>query len=116
MTGAAQKLAERMVPPVGPIACGVDLVELVPFSRDLRLGGQRFLQRIYTDAEIAFCAGRVDRLAARFAAKEAIAKALGTGIRSIGWAAVMGLEHWAVSLSHSKVFAIAYVVAAGRSE
>ncbi len=47
--------------------------------------GERFLGRIYTAVEVAFCRGRVHELAARFAAKEAVMKALGTGARGVAW-------------------------------
>lgn len=117
------------------LACGVDVVEMDQFTRDVSLGGEHFLRRIYTEAELAFCRGRIERLATRFAAKEAIAKALGTGIRGVGWRAMevvssadgqpqvvlhgragklaesAGLGTWALSLSHTPVRAIAYVVA-----
>ena len=47
--------------------------------------GQRFLDRVFTAGEIAYCRGRAPNLAARFAAKEAAMKALGTGVRGVGW-------------------------------
>ncbi len=117
------------------LTCGVDIVELAPFARAMAVGGESFLRAIYTDRERAYCSGRVAKLAARFAAKEAVAKALGTGIRGIDWveievvseptgcphlilsgqaaarAAQRGLAHWAVSLSHSETYAMAFVVA-----
>ena len=46
---------------------------------------ERFLQRVFTPEEVAFCRGRVPELAARFAAKEAVMKALGTGARGLAW-------------------------------
>jgi len=84
---------------------------------------------------VAYCRGRVPELAARFAAKEAISKALGTGMVGVRWAEMevlgdrrgkpvvtlyglalaraeeLGLEEWAVSLSHSRDSAIAVVAA-----
>ena len=48
-------------------------------------GGSGFLDRIYTTEEQAYCRGRIPQLASRFAAKEAVMKALGTGIRGVGW-------------------------------
>ena len=47
--------------------------------------GERFLRRVYTPAEVAYCRGRLPELAARFAAKEAVSKALGTGLVGISW-------------------------------
>ncbi len=97
--------------------------------------GERFLRRVFTIQEIQECGGRVASLAARFAAKEAVAKALGYGIGLIAWQEVeilrgargeptlhlhgaaarlageQGLRTWALSLSHSHTHAIAFVVA-----
>jgi len=61
------------------------VIELDRVQRLLARHPERFLERVYTPAEIAFCRGRVPELAARFAAKEATMKALGTGIRGVGW-------------------------------
>ena len=64
------------------IGVGVDLVEVQRFRDALRRHGARLERRLFTEAELADCAGRADRalgLAARFAAKEAWIKALGTG-------------------------------------
>jgi len=118
-----------------PLSCGVDVVELERFARILKVGGQQFLNRVYTEAELAFCAGRLPQLAARFAGKEAISKTLGTGIRGIHWrdlevlsdqygrpfvslygcaaarAKQMQLFTWTISLSHSPTFVIAFVLA-----
>ena len=62
-----------------PLSVGVDLVEIPRIRRALERWGDRFLQRVYTPAEIARCRGRVPELAVRFAAKEAVVKAYGTG-------------------------------------
>jgi holo-[acyl-carrier protein] synthase len=121
-----------------PLAVGVDLVEIARIKDMLERWGERFLGRVYTPAEIARCRGRVPELAVRFAAKEAISKALGVGIwgrAGIRWhdaevlsdplgkpevhlygraaerAAQLGLNHWAISLSHSEDNAIAMVAA-----
>jgi len=114
---------------------GVDIVELHRIERAVQRHGARFLQRIYTESELAYCRGDVARLAARWAAKEAMSKALGTGWRGIEWrelevvrepsgrpavalhgraqaiAARMGISHWAISLSHGTTSAIAFVIA-----
>ncbi len=114
---------------------GVDLVEIARLEAVLRRHGRRFLDRIYTPAEQLLCRGRPPELAARFAAKEATMKALGTGRRGVGWrevevlsdrrgrpllclrgraaarAAELGLGSFAVSLSHERTVAIAMVVA-----
>ena len=102
--------------------------------------GERFLEKVYTAEERAHCGGRVESLAARFAAKEAAAKALQTGVwrQGIGWtdlevvrdeasgapglrlhnaaarlAAAHKLHGWSISLSHDRTHAIAFVAAIG---
>jgi holo-[acyl-carrier protein] synthase len=66
-------------------AVGVDITEIDRVERALARFGERFLKRIYTDMEAAVCRGRVSELAARFAAKEAVMKALGTGAKGVAW-------------------------------
>ncbi len=116
---------------------GIDLIEIPRLRAALERFGERFLERIFTDHEIADCRGRPEALAACFAAKEAASKALGTGIGPIGWrevevrhhpsgepyltlygraadiAARLGLTAWSVSLTHSREMAAAVVVALG---
>ena len=58
---------------------GVDLIEVQRIASAASRWGDRFLQRVFTPAEIGYCAGRPGSLAARWAAKEAVSKALGTG-------------------------------------
>jgi holo-[acyl-carrier protein] synthase len=113
---------------------GVDIVELPRIASAVQRWGDRFLLRIYTPQELAFSRGRTPQLAARFAAKEAVMKALGTGVRGVSWreievvrqrgrapeirlhgraaarAAKLGLTVLAVSLSHSREYAVASVV------
>ena len=119
----------------GPVEVGVDAIEIWRIERALSRFGERFLSRIYTEAERIRYAGRVSELAARFAAKEAVMKALGTGVRGVRWrdievlpnqrgkpvvrlyataaerAQLLGLQHIAVSLTHARDLAIAVVVA-----
>ncbi|MGQ9457931.1 MAG: holo-ACP synthase [Anaerolineae bacterium] len=119
------------------LAVGVDVVEVARIERLTRRFGERFLTRIYTEEERTHCRGDTARLAARWAAKEAIAKALGTGVAGFRWtdlevvvdaagrpevhlhgaaevrAWALGLREWAVSLSHTEHLAIAFVVALG---
>jgi holo-[acyl-carrier protein] synthase len=66
------------------LATGVDLVEVERFARVVERR-PRLLERIFTDAERACCAGDADRLAARFAAKEAVFKALGEGWPAVSY-------------------------------
>jgi holo-[acyl-carrier protein] synthase len=115
-------------------AVGIDVIEIDRVAEAIARHGDRFLRRVYTEDEIAHCRGRIGELAARFAAKEAVMKALGTGIRGVGWREIetlpnrrgkplvflygraaeraqsielRGLE---ISLTHSKAFAVASVV------
>ncbi len=126
------------------LATGVDLVEVARIARVLERHGERFLQRVFTESEIRYARGNAPELAARFAAKEAVAKALGVGVRllspgGIAWkeaevcndgrgrpyvklhgraqalAAEQRLTEWALSLTHDGGLAIAFVVALGSS-
>ncbi len=124
----------------GRFSVGVDIIEIERIEAVLRRYGERFLQRVYTRKERAYCRERVPELAVRFAAKEAVSKALGTGMRGIAWremeilgdrrgkplvylhgrararAEELGLSEFAVSLSHSRDYAVAFVMASGRRE
>ncbi len=115
-------------------AVGIDMIEIDRVRRVLGRHPERFIRRVYTPEEAAFCRGRVPELAARFAAKEAVMKALGTGARSVAWRDIevlpdrrgkplvylyggaatraerIGLEAIDISLSHLDSFAIASVV------
>jgi holo-[acyl-carrier protein] synthase len=122
------------------LTVGIDMVEITRIERVLKRYGDRFFERVFTAAEIAYCRGRSPELAARFAAKEAVSKALGVGMRMIArdgidWkdvevigdlrgkplvrlygraaerAGELGLTEWAISLSHTREHAIAFVVA-----
>jgi holo-[acyl-carrier protein] synthase len=117
------------------IAAGVDLIEISRIETMVERYGDRFLDRIYTEGELAYAAGRLSALAARWAAKEAAAKALGTGIGQVGFqeievicdaqgkpelslhgnaarlAARLNLRQFALSLSHTADYALAFVVA-----
>jgi len=122
------------------LTTGVDIVHIPRVEAALRRHGQRFIERVFTPREVAASHGFPHELAARFAAKEAVAKALGVGMRVIspfgvkfheietlrdllgkpvvalsGQAAehaqTLGLTEWAISLSHEREYAIAFVVA-----
>ncbi len=68
---------------------GIDIIEISRIEEAYKLQGQKFLDRIYTKAELKYCLYRgkynFASLAVRFAAKEAVAKAFGTGIRGFTW-------------------------------
>jgi holo-[acyl-carrier protein] synthase len=122
------------------LSAGVDIIELDRIRQAVERHGQRFLARIFTPQEIARYGHRLPELAARFAAKEAVSKALGVGLNhisthGIGWhevevlpdalgkpvvhlsgraqelAQAQGLVEWAISLSHGREYAVALVVA-----
>ena len=71
------------------VGLGTDLAEISRVARSIERFGERFLARVFTPAEIAYCRSKknfAESFAARFAAKEAAAKALGTGIsQGVGW-------------------------------
>ncbi|MDE0020248.1 MAG: holo-ACP synthase [Candidatus Poribacteria bacterium] len=74
--------------PIEDIETGVDLIEIEQVERALERWGERFKKRVYTDSEQAYCDSRVkpsQSYAARFAAKEAAMKALGTGWNGVDW-------------------------------
>jgi holo-[acyl-carrier protein] synthase len=79
-------LASSFHPPQGVnIAVGIDIIEVERVRGALAQHGERFLQRVYTAQEIEQCRGKAIKLAGRFAAKEALSKALGTGMHGISW-------------------------------
>ncbi len=117
------------------LSIGVDAVEIARVAEVYERFGERFLAKVYSDREAARYRGRINELAARFAGKEAVSKALGTGLHGIGWremeilpdprgkplvflsgraharAVELGLTEFAISLTHSRDLAIAFVVA-----
>lgn len=120
-----------------PLVTGVDLVEIERLESVIERFGDRFLNRIYTPRELEEFGHNTASLAVRFAAKEAVAKALGTGIGVVRWqeieicrgperqpvlrldgaaadlASKLALKHWSLSLSHTHHYAVAFVVASG---
>jgi len=120
------------------VGSGIDIAEVLRIAEAIQRHGQRFLHRVFTEGEIAYCdskANRIERYAARFAAKEAGMKALGTGWnhgvrwrdvevcrqpggrptlafhgRAAEFAAKLGTKNIALSLSHTAEQAIAQVI------
>src|SRR5262249_58596048 len=66
------------------IAVGIDIIEVERVRKVFERHGERFLQRVYTEAEVWQCRGKATRLAGRFSAKGGIRKALGTGNHGVG--------------------------------
>lgn len=119
------------------VGTGIDLVEVERIAHSIERYGERFLERIFTAEEIAYCRARaaaVESFAARFAAKEAGAKALGTGIQhGVSWkelevrrvpgerptlhlsgrartiAGQLGVQRVSLSLTHTRELAMATV-------
>lgn len=122
------------------LATGVDLVEIERLQQAIDRYGERFLQRIFTATELEEVGHNTASLAGRFAAKEAVSKALGTGIGPVNWREIevlrgpqrqprlllhgsaqrlaedLNLSDWSISLSHSLSYAIAMVVAVGKED
>ena len=113
---------------------GVDIIEIWRIREALDRWGERFLNRIYTAEELTHCRKHPERLASRFAAKEAVMKALGTGVRGVGWREIeilaersgkpivrlhgnaqkkaesLGITSLDISLSDTREHAVAFVV------
>ena len=116
---------------------GVDMIEIERVRASLERRGDRLLNRLFTPQEIGEVGERIESLAGRFAAKEAVAKAFSTGIGDISWQEIeilrgpnkepvlclrgaaqelsdqLGITEWSLSISHSHSHAIAFVVALG---
>jgi holo-[acyl-carrier protein] synthase len=119
---------------------GIDMIEIARLEEIRPRIKTRFLKRVFTPLELAECEGQSVSLSGRFAAKEAVAKALGCGIGPIGWQEIeiqrgsngeprlqlygkaqtfaqsLGLDTWSVSISHCKEYAIAVAVALSQVE
>src|SRR5512134_1616732 len=82
------------------LATGVDLIEIARIETVMSRQGKAWLERIFTPAELEYCGKRAESLAGRFAAKEAVAKALGCGIGDVAWKEieVLGDEQHAPTL------------------
>lgn len=121
------------------VGTGIDLIEVERIRRAVERHGERFLTRLFTPAELAYCQSggkaQFHRMAARFAAKEAALKAIGLGLSGVKWtevevrrldsgqptlhlserlaqiAAERGVRSLQLSLSHAQAYAIAQVVA-----
>ena len=121
---------------INSVALGTDIVSIQRVQKALARSGEVFLRRIFDGSELLM-RGDVGFLATRFAAKEAVAKGLGTGIGAVSWqeieilrkpsgepelflhgkaqklAADIGISTWSISLTHSRNHAIAFFVGIG---
>jgi holo-[acyl-carrier protein] synthase len=122
------------------IYTGIDLIEIPRVAGVLERYPERFLVKIFTEGEQRYARGRPHQLASRFAAKEAVMKLLGTGVRGVPWKSIevtrkrggapeillhgpakaraekMGITRIALSLSHSREFATASAVGEARDD
>lgn len=124
------------------IGIGTDIIECPRIGKMIEQHGELFLRRVYTDREIRYCQARkhaIEHFAGRWAAKEAILKAIGTGwTRGIAWtdlevrnqtggaprvlvcggakeaAREQGIANILISISHCRTYATAYALAVGR--
>jgi holo-[acyl-carrier protein] synthase len=119
---------------------GIDIIEIARIKKAITRWGEAFLRRVYTDAELERYHEKPSSLAARFACKEAVMKLLGTGRNGVRWREIetlshpsgkpllnlyggaqsqankLGINEIAVSLAHSKEYAIAYVSSASETD
>jgi holo-[acyl-carrier protein] synthase len=118
-------------PPAGTTELGIDIINVERIRNALAKHGRRFPNRILTPAEDAYVRDRPENLAGRWAAKEAVSKVLGLGVRGVGWREIeivrlptgqptvrlhdralararqLGMERIAVSISHERDYAVA---------
>jgi phosphopantetheine--protein transferase-like protein len=117
--------------PEGTTELGIDIIKVERIREALRKFGARFSRRVLTSAEDAYVRGRPETFAGRWAAKEAVSKVLGLGVRGVGWrdieigrlptgqpsvrlhgrakarAEQLGMARIAVSISHERDYAVA---------
>ena len=116
--------------------CGIDMIEVQRVEDGITRFGDKFFSRFFTEGERLDCQEQPRRLAARIAAKEAVAKALGTGLGDVKWVEIeirvnnprnrpvlrlhgaalehareLGLTAWDISLTHTRKYASAIAIA-----
>jgi holo-[acyl-carrier-protein] synthase len=120
-----------------PLRSGIDTIEISRLEQIRPAIRERFIQRVFTEIEVTQARDHNDALSGIFAAKEAVSKALGTGIGLVHWrdieiihlpsgqptvhlhgkaqlvAEELGLKEWSVSISHDRNKAVALAVALG---
>jgi holo-[acyl-carrier protein] synthase len=117
--------------PAGTSELGIDIIQVARIRATLARFGRRFARRVLTEAEDRYVRDRPENLAGRWAAKEAVSKVLGLGVRGVGWTEIeiqrlptgqpsvrlhgraarraeqLGMERIAVSISHEAEYAVA---------
>jgi holo-[acyl-carrier protein] synthase len=118
-------------PPPGTTELGIDIIKVERIERAIAKHGRRFAKRVLTDHEDAYVRDRAENFAGRWAAKEAVSKVLGLGVRGVGWREIeivrlptgqpsvrlhdralrrakqLGMARVAVSISHEHDYAVA---------
>jgi holo-[acyl-carrier protein] synthase len=124
-------VSSAMTPPPGTTELGIDIIRVSRIADSLARFGDRFTRRVLTQAEAAYVRDRPETMAGRWAAKEAVSKVLGLGVRGVGWrdieverlptgqpsvrlhgraarrAEQLGMGRVALSISHESDFAVA---------
>ena len=124
-------MTELPTPPPGAQEVGIDIIKVDRIRKAIEKHGRRFAKRVLTDHEDAYVRDRPENFAGRWAAKEAVSKVLGLGVRGVGWREIeiirlptgapmcrlheralrranqLGMERIAVSISHEREYAVA---------
>lgn len=128
------RIKRKLLAKSSKMPVGIDIIEIHRVEQAILSWQNSFLRRIYTEAELDNCHNVPQSLAVRFAAKEAVMKALGIGIRGLNWqdieilsdtngvpsvqlygrarskAREVGINDFSVTMSHSKEYAVAFVI------
>src|SRR5271157_1666462 len=131
VTAGPETAGSVPMPPPGTMELGIDIIRVARIKDSLARFGDRFTRRVLTPAEQAYVRGRAETMAGRWAAKEAVSKVLGLGVRGIGWrdieverlptgqpavrlhgraarrAEQLGMGRVAISISHEAEYAVA---------
>jgi holo-[acyl-carrier protein] synthase len=123
--------ASGITPPAGTTELGIDIIRIERIKNTLGRFGRRFSRRVLTEAEDRYVRDRPENFAGRWAAKEAVSKVLGLGVRGVGWTEIeiqrlptgqpsvrlhgraarraeqLGMDRIAVSISHESDYAVA---------
>jgi holo-[acyl-carrier-protein] synthase len=120
-----------VIPPAGTTELGIDIIRVDRIKGTLAKFGRRFARRVLTESEDRYVRDRPENFAGRWAAKEAVSKVLGLGVRGVGWTEIeiqrlptgapavrlhgraarraeqLGMDRIAVSISHEDEYAVA---------